>query len=342
MQELKHAPERSARNLEAGEASVANAVRRLVEIFRAEPDKYRAQEKSRPVMEEMARDADFLPGVLARHLRSRDALNRRHFPVVAFEIEANRYFELVANAWLPLPSRETNISTKAIHHHGELLLTTVTIFGAGYEHWLLNKPKELDPERSLYSMELVERGRHGFGEAAFVDAYVAHVPLFPSDLAITVCLWSSRKTASWRDDLKRIGIVRRHSDVLRRVVASTGLGRTLDVKTVHYFDYYPTPAGFVGMAEREEFGLGPNQDYLQSLFHILQTTGHEPLGELIEARLEDDRVANPGVVRDLLNRLRAGEPIEPRLSPGHYGVPHANFTREAIKEALAAPASDPA
>ena len=45
---------------------------------------------------------------------------------------------------------------------------------------------------------------------------------------------------------------------------------------------------------------------------------------------------NPSLVRRLAEDLRAGRRIEGRLSPTHYGVPRANFTREETERALAA------
>ena len=58
---------------------------------------------------------------------------------------------------------------------------------------MLDQPKLVDPVEGLYSMHLVDHGMHCLHDLAFVDAYVAHVPLYPSTLTITVCLWSSRQ-----------------------------------------------------------------------------------------------------------------------------------------------------
>jgi hypothetical protein len=41
------------------------------------------------------------------------------------------------------------------------------------------------------------------------------------------------------------------------------------------------------------------------------------------------------LVRALLEDLRAGRAIEGRLSEGHYGIPYANFSAEAIERSLA-------
>ena len=107
---------------------------------------------------------------------------------------------------------------------------------------------------------------------------------------------------------------------------------------VEYFDFYPTEGGFCGIRERTEFERGPNEDYLQSLFHVCQATGNERLAavalEVVESGAE--KIENPRLVRKLAEDLRAGRRVEGRLSPTHYGVPRANFTREETERALAA------
>src|SRR5437764_10828105 len=205
-----------------------------------------------------------------------------------------------------------------MHHRGELLLTTGTAFGPAYDRWMLARPEPIDPEQSLYSMRLLDHGQHGLHDVAFVDAYVAHVPMYSPSLTITVCLWSSRAAKSWKDSLKRIEALRRRRDSLRGFLVRLGMAKALDLKVVELHDYRPADGGLIGMKEREEFALGPNEDHLHSLFHIIQQTGNERLADLIEARLREDDADNPETASALQARLRNGEPIEGRLSQGHF------------------------
>src|SRR5579862_3746967 len=103
-------------------------------------DKYSAHERARAVLLDMAASPAVLTALLDRHLSGAGALGAGHYPVVSLDIETNAHFGLVANCWIPLPDRDTNMTTKAIHHHGQLLLTTVTAFGPGYEHWMFTAP----------------------------------------------------------------------------------------------------------------------------------------------------------------------------------------------------------
>lgn len=317
------------------EAPIDAAIKRLRHIFEGAQSKHAAHEASNDLIAELARDPAFLTAVIARHLRAPDAFDRLHYPVVAFDIDSNPYFDLVANAWIPLPDRRTDLTTKAIHHHGDLLLTTATTFGPGYEHWMFAAPELVDDVRHIYRLRPLQHGIHGLHEVAFVDTKVAHVPIYPASLTITLCLWSSHQTTTWRDRLKRVPLLQRHSASLRRIITAAGLEKQLQVKNVEFFDFFPTDDGFVGLEERDEFPRGPHADYLYSLFHIIQETGNRDLESLIVARIErGDRIADPNLALELLGRLERGEPIPGKLSAGHFGVPEANFTRSDIERAL--------
>jgi hypothetical protein len=312
--------------------SLSPHIERLTRIFRRSPNKHEAHFRSREVLEEMACNPRVLAAVLEEYLAKPGVLNTRHYPVIGMEIELNPHYGLVANCWIPLPDRRTDVSTKAIHHHGEMLLTTVTAFGPGYEHWTFSSPVPLDPERDLYAMELVGREPHPRGHAAFVDAYVPHLPLYPGAMTITFALWSHRRRTGWKDRMKRLSIFRGREDALRAAGARLGLSRALDLKVVDTFDFCPSTGGFRGMRERTEFARGPNEDFLYSLFHVLSESGHPELARSIEARL--DEVENRELVERLLRDLREGRPIEGRLSPGHFGQDSMNFTPQEIARAL--------
>jgi hypothetical protein len=309
----------------------------LTEIFAKAPDKHEANYQSRCVLEEMSGDPAFFTAVLRKHLTTPGVLNTKHYPVVSIDIELNPYYGLVANCWIPLPNRATDISTKAIHHHGDMLLSTVTAFGPGYEHWTFTRPAEVDPASELYSMNIIERTPHPRYHLAFVDSYIAHLPFYPPALTITYALWSSRFPTTWRDRVKRIPLLQRNSSTLRDLAARVGISRHLDLKVVEYFDFFPTADGFCGIKERKEFERGPNTDYLPSLFHVIQETGNDHLWPLVQQQLDSGGpLENPGLLKQLLLDLRQGRSIDGRLSPTHYGIERANFTKQNAEQALAA------
>ena len=129
--------------------------------------------------------------MIAKYLTTPRALDKKNYPVVGMDLALNPRFGLVANCWIPLPGRETNVSTKAIHHHGAMLLTTANLYGPGYEHWMFKMPKALNEGTDLYTMDLLEAGPHPLHHVSFVDKWTAHLPLYPKSLSITLTLWSN-------------------------------------------------------------------------------------------------------------------------------------------------------
>jgi hypothetical protein len=257
--------------------------------------------------------------------------------VVGLDIELNHLFGLVANCWIPLPNRATDVSTKAIHHHGDMLLSTVTAFGPGYEHWTFKKPEVVDAAAESYSLSLIERCPHPLHHVAFVDSYVAHLPFYPPAMTITFALWSSKFPSTWKDRIKRVPLLQKNSARLKKLAARAGMAKHLDLKVVEYFDFYPTTKGFRGIKERTEFERGPNADYLSSLFQVIQETGNEHLAPKLKQQLDAGLpLENPDLLKGLILRLERGETIEGCLSPTHYGIEGANFTKQELEVAFAA------
>lgn len=307
----------------------------LKAIFKRARDKHDANYQSANLMIEMSGDSGLFSDILRRHIEKEGSLNTKHYPVLSVDIELNEFFVLVANCWIPLPDKNTNISTKSIHHHGDMLLTTVTAFGPGYEHWTFETPAVVDAGKEIYELKLLEQTPHPLHHVAFVDAYIAHLPLYPPDLTVTYSLWSSRFPTTWKDKLKRMPIFQQNSDRLRKLAVKAGLSKQLELKVVEYFDFYPSSEGFRGLRERKEFESSNNEDYLASLFHIIQATGNEKLALIIYGKLNSaEKIDNRILIESYLKDLESGKMILGRLSSAHYGIQEANFTKKQILECL--------
>jgi hypothetical protein len=168
---------------------------------------------------------------------------------------------------------------------------------------------------------------------AFVDARTPHLPVYPPSLTVTLALWSSEHPTTWKDRVKRIPVLKRNERSLRRIAGRLGLSRTLELKIVEDFDFCPVDGGFRNIRDRLEFERGPNEDHLHSLFHVLQATGNEALAKVAEERLATP-LKSPAIVKALIADLESGRKITGRLSKGHYDVPYANFTTDAINRSL--------
>jgi hypothetical protein len=319
--------------MKRGGTPLQSYTKELTRIFKRASNKHEAHRQSRRILLDMAADPACIRCALATEIRRPGGLNTRHYPSVSLPIEHNAHFNLVANCFLPLPDGATNITANAVHHHGHLLLTTVTAFGPGYEHWRFTTPKAVDLEKDIYSIELIDRQRHAAGESAFVDSFMPHAVIYPASLTVTFALWSSQNEVTWRDHVKKLPGLEARRESLLRVVRRLGLWNTFRLNVDGYFDYYPVGNGFKGMRKRIQFERGPNEDYLYTLFHILQQTDNEDLApdEQLLARVPVD---NPWLVRRLAREMDRGIPIACRFSEGLHWLDHMNFKVEEIERAL--------
>ena len=313
----------------------------LLKIFKHAPDKHEAHRRSESVLLDMAGDPRCLRGAIAAQIRRPGGLNARHYPSIGFPIAHNPYFSLVANSFQPLPSGETDVTTNSIHHHGHLLLTTVTAFGSGYEHWRFTTPQPIDLEQETFSFALIDRELHRPNHTAFVDTFMPHAVMYPRSLSVTFALWSSRHKVTWRDHVKRIPAIERRAELLRQMASRLRISGALRLNPRDYFDYYPLGSAFRGMRNRIQFQRGPNEDYLYTLFHILQQTHNEDLapdGHSMHGVLID----NPRLVAQLGDDLGRGIPIAGRFSKDLHWLDHMNFKSHRIEEALAGVRERPA
>jgi hypothetical protein len=318
-------------------------VSHLVSIFKQAPSKHEAHRRSTPVLQDMTGDKRFVRLALEEYLRRPGVLDARNYPVVGIEVALNEWFSLVLHGWIPRPDHSPKISSKAIHHHGELLLTTATVSGPGYEHWVFSRPRLLDAEKHLYEMAVTHREWHPAHHVAFVDAHIPHMPWYPPDTTMTLCLWSDQRPTTWKDRIKRIPLLKKNEYRLRAMASRLGVTnlfvQTIGLKLLEALDFYPADDGFHAIPERQEFDKGPNEDHLHSLFCLLQHTNNQGLASVVEEQLAAlPALENRGTVERLLADLRAGRPIEGRLSSCHLALPNAMFPQEAVERALAAQA----
>lgn len=302
-------------------------------VFAANRDKHEAHRRAVPLLEDAAGRPAVVTDILRAHILKPGNLNRGHYPVLAFDIELNPFYALSLNAWVALPDGNTDLSTKAIHHHGDMLLSSASLFGPGYEHWTFTPP-ERQEGRGLFRMRLAERAVHAKGKVAFVDHHVPHCPFYPGALSLTLALWSSREPATWKDRLKRLPPFKGREAFFRGLAVGAGLTNALSIKVVRDFDFSPVPGGFSSMEERVEFSLGPNEDYLQNFVHLAQGTGNESLLEELDRACAAGRVDNPSALGRFVSEARRGRPVPGKLAPFHTNVPGFNFSRADVERSL--------
>tara|TARA_B100000700_G_C15062736_1_gene867007 strand:- start:7407 stop:8423 length:1017 start_codon:yes stop_codon:yes gene_type:complete len=323
-------------------SNTSKYIKELVEIFKTTSDKRKAHKNSFNILKSMTYKKEILSEIIELNLKSKNFISRKHYPVLDLPIYRNSDFHLVANCWLPLPGKQTNITTKSLHHHGTMLLTSATSFGPGYEHWLLEKPIPIKGLDTKFTMKLIERAAHPCHHISFVDSLVVHVPMYISDLTITYALWSDSIQTSMLDRIKANKFINKNKQFLKSLILTLGGENIFALKRTDFLDFYPVKGGFEGVKNRSdvEFTRGPVCDYLYSLFHIIQKTGNSSLvlnigEEEILKKNKDLANEDKILLHSLIKKINIEETIESRLTKNiHYGFPKANFTNEQIEHAL--------
>lgn len=88
---------------------------------------------------------------------------------------------------------DTNYSYATMHNHDDVQLSTVNLFGSGYNSLIFQQGfTRLDNNEVNIEPEVYKT--HTLGNIEFIDCNTAHTVFFPKDLTITLTLWSSSKS----------------------------------------------------------------------------------------------------------------------------------------------------
>lgn len=301
----------------------------IIEAFHHN-DRYSAHENAGRILEGLAADPQFLYAIFRQALQDPAFINRtRHHPVIAIDAFRNDDFQLVAHLWYPLADRQLDLSHQSIHHHGNLLLTSVSPFGPGYESFLFSRDYDIDYKTGVTRMEIDKIYHNPRLNREFVDVFTPHVVFFPPSLSITYALWSTdRKRAT--DQVPRSFIPRAVKTPLRKILQWTGLADRFGVNTVQYFDFYPDGDRLMALKKRV-FGYkdSTNDNFLQNIFHALQETGFDD-EDFIRDLLRRPDMAGQPALQTWGGKLLAGESIPDQYVPHHKGIGKVNFLREEV------------
>ena len=301
-------------------------IQRLRECFlENESDRYAAHTQSREFLLEMARDQRILHEIIKKNLSNLQFLQKtRHYSTLAMTIHEDSEFSVMLNIYPPLPDRRSDTSFQSVHHHGNLILTSVAAFGPGYSSLLFKRGFQIDPDTGQTLMELEKEYQNKLYDVGFVDANQPHIVFYPSDFSGTYALWSDYKKST-KDVAKRLGIVRKLKKPLSKIVTMLGLGRLLGLNTVRYFDFYPDNGKLIAMKEREAYiAEGSNENFLQNIFCFVQKTGFTD-----DAFIQDliGKQEVPAEAKHFMRMLLRGETIVDSFFEGHIDVPKVNLRK---------------
>lgn len=315
---------------------------KILKNFECKGLKIDAHKSSHRLLELASHDKNIFSEIIHFSASKLGFLSGKNPPTIGLEVFRDKNFQLIANFWIPLPKNIEPQSVTYLHHHGSLILSTVTAFGPGYYHWLMKPQKIISSDKELFRIEMIEKGPHYLHHVGLVNARNIHVPMFAPELSVTYALWSNEKNTNILDKLKAIKILSKYSKLLRTVLTKIGLGNTLQLKNSTYLDFYPVEGGFKGVKHRPKFELllGPTSDYLHSIFHIIQATGNENIAfELFtKDRINNEPfncIKDKNIAIKLLEDLKRGNKINPKLTPNlHYGLSESHFTNASILKSI--------
>ena len=303
-------------------------IEELRSIF-SQPDLYKAHEECEPTMSAMARDRAFFFDVIRKCLSDPGYLDRvRHYPTLAFPIEENEDFTLVANVFLPLPDGNRDLSFQSIHHHGTLLLTTISAFGAGYESIIFRPGYSIDQETGLTDMEMDRFYQNDLYNVAFVDKLTPHVVFYPESASITFALWSREKHDAL-DKMKKMKVLQSVKKPLKRIIRMAGLNAAVGINEVDYNDFYPDNGRIWGLKERLGYPEGTSDNWLQNVFSVVQQYEFDDMDFMSRLKADCEARSQAGPILWIEGFL-AGETIDLRFEPSHLNVDKVNLSKREI------------
>ncbi|MFL5763461.1 MAG: hypothetical protein ACJ77K_05910 [Bacteroidia bacterium] len=313
--------------------TLENYIQQINRHFREQENRYKAHELCKPLLLEMAKDPGILYQIIAKNLSEPGFLSKkRDNPVIRLDIDENETLTFVAHCWLPLPDRRSDLTHQSIHHHGKLLLTSVSAWGPGYESVIFQKGFTIDKTAGTASMKPDKIYRNHLHNIEFIDTDTPHVVFYPADVSITYALWSNAESTA-SENIKKIGFVNRYKKQLRKVIDAVGAAKLLGLNTNEYLDFYPENGKIIAMKDRVKYAPGSNQSFVNSFFHLLQQTGYTNFSSIANSIAGLPAAQRP-VPAALLAKLRSGEKISDEFDTAQMNIPHVNFERETLMRSI--------
>lgn len=305
-------------------------------IFRSNTDHHASHELSREILLEMTGQSEFFPALFNRHLREPEIFNRQSFPIPGLIVAETPYFTCSVNFWLGgTPQLEQSRSMTCVHHHGSLLLTTLGIMGPGAEAWIFSRPRPSETD-GLYRLDLLRKEVNSTGHFTFVDSEFCHMIFPPAAHSATITLWSKARHNRILNFLKYNPLIRRNRKRLSEAVRLFRLGGALQVNEVINFDFVPKDGGFEALSGRLQYPYSTNDDFLDTLFHLMNATGcggqlaavHETL---VRHRA---RIGNAAGVESRFKAMERGDIPNPVIAPTQRFIEGLTVTRADVLRGL--------
>lgn len=306
-------------------------IKNINDIFKNESNRYKAHEQCKSLLLEMAKNQSILFEIIKQNIEKPDFFQQKRInPVIALDIETNETVSFVAHCWMPLPDKRNDITHQSIHHHGKLLLTSVSAFGSGYESIIFKKNYTTDKKTGITSILVDKQYSNPYLNIEFIDINTPHVVFYPSEFSITYALWTNVEGAT-SETIKKIGFIKRYKKQLRKMIDFFGVAKLLGLNTNEYLDFYPDKNKIIALKNRVMYPVGSNKSFLYGFFSLLQQVKYDGIKSL-ETALNKNQKDNKLVVKDLFEKFNTNANISDEFEKQHLNIKYINFEKKILLE----------
>ncbi len=285
-------------------------------------DKYKAHQKAQPLLKELGEPL-MLQAILEKNLTEPTFFNQKRInPVIRFLVAETPNCSIMVHVWMPLPDRDTQKTHQSVHHHGKLLLSSYAAFGTGYRSILFKNGYQVEPKTRITHMQIEKEYQNNLGNLEFVDVDTPHVVFYPSDLSITIVLWSPDKE-NVASKAKQLGIVQRFKKPLRKCIELLGISKMLGLNVIENFDFYPDNGKLIQMQSRVMYPVNTTENLIQNVFYICQRLDYQ------NERVLRELAKNPSLMPWITKYLK-GETISDIFAANQLNIDKINFTRAEL------------
>lgn len=306
-------------------------IEELIDVFKKNEDRYKAHELAKDILIEIGKDNSILQQIIDLNIKKESFFSQKRItPVVALDIEVNDMFSFIAHCWLPQPDLDIEMTNQSIHHHGDLLLTSLAAYGPGYESILFKKDFSYNKNTLLAKLEIDKIYKNPHMNIEFVDKYTPHVVFYPDSLSITFALWSNYK-AKPAEKLRNSGFIQRNRKLLRKVIDKLNLAASLGLNQYQYVDFFPNQGEIFIMKDRIRYPVGSEKSFAHGFFNVISNTGYKNF-DYLKNQIEKSNANEKKLYLDLIERLKQGGIIEDKFENSHMNIAKVNIKKSDVLE----------
>ena len=304
----------------------------IIKNFQDNDDLYTAHNLSKEVMKKIIDDQDCLHKIIEHNLLQPAFFNKkRHYPTMSLNVYKNELIDIVINIYPELPSGSTkDVSFQSIHHHGNLMLSTIALSGPGYSSIVFEKKFFVSDKDKSYKMEAQENYQNVLGKYTFCDTYQPHVVFYPKRISSTFALWSKNKKS--RFGTIKAFIPNKLKKNLSVFLSKFGLKEKMQINIPENFDFYVENNLIFSMKDRIHYPIGSNDNFIQNIFYYFESVNYNNF-EFLEILIKKQFIND--VAKKWIRKYLDREHMFPKFEDIHLNIDkRVNISKESIENVL--------